>query len=145
MLRLLKPDTETVAFLQGHGEPSPSSQLSTFAQAITEQNARVQSLSLASTDSVPPEVTAIVIAAPKSDLDEREAAVLAAWLRSGGRMLVLLDPNASTPNLHSLLATSGIIPRDDRVLRLIQLPFATGILRDVTGQVMQDAEITRRL
>ena len=145
MLQLLNPDTETVAFLQGHGEPDPLRQLSTFTKAIEEQNARIQLLSLASSDTVPPEVTAIVIAAAKSDLDERESAVLSAWLRSGGRMLVLLDPNATTPNLHSMLATAGIIPQDDRVLRVIQLPFATGILRDVTGQVLQDAEITRRL
>lgn len=145
MIPLLKPDTETVAFLQGHGEPDPSRQLSTLTSSIANQNARVQPLSLASTDSVPPEVSALVIAAAKSDLDERESAILSAWLRSGGRMLVLLDPNASTPNLHTLLASSGIVPRDDRVLRLIQLPFATGILRDVTGEVLQDAEITRRL
>lgn len=145
MLPLLKPNTEIVAFLQGHGEPDPSIQLSTLASAIVDQNARVQTLSLASSDSVPPEVSAIVIAAAKSDLDERESAILSAWLRAGGRMLVLLDPNAHTPNLHALVATAGIIPRDDRVLRLIQLPFATGILRDVTGQVLQDAEITRRL
>lgn len=145
MLQLLKPDTENVAFLQGHGEPDPARQLSTLSSAITDQNARVQTLSLASSDAVPPDVSAIVIAAPKSDLDERESAILAAWLRAGGRMLVLLDPNADTPNLRALLATAGIVPRNDRVLRLIQLPFATGILRDVTGQVMQDAEITRRL
>ena len=145
MLALLKPDTETVAFLQGHGEPDPSLQLTTLAGAISEQNARIQLLSLASTDSVPLDISAIVIAAPKSDLDERESAILSAWLRSGGRMLVLLDPNAQTPNLHALLRSAGIIPQDDRVLRIIQLPFATGILRDVTGQVMQDAEITRRL
>ncbi|MFM8365287.1 MAG: hypothetical protein ACKOAS_09080, partial [Verrucomicrobiota bacterium] len=73
------------------------------------------------------------------------AAVLGAWLRGGGRMLVLLDPNASTPRLHALLANSGIIPRNDRVLRLIELPFATGILRDVTAEVLPNAEITRRL
>ena len=145
MLALLKPDTETVAFLQGHGEPDPSLQLTTLAGAISEQNARIQLLSLASTDSVPLDISAIVIAAPKSDLDERESAILSAWLRSGGRMLVLLDPNAQTPNLHALLGSAGIIPQDDRILRIIQLPFATGILRDVTGQVMQDAEITRRL
>ena len=60
-------------------------------------------------------------------------------------MLVLLDPNASTPRLHALLANSGITPREDRVLRLIELPFATGILRDVTAEILPNAELTRRL
>jgi ABC-type uncharacterized transport system involved in gliding motility auxiliary subunit len=87
----------------------------------------------------------LILVAPKSDLEEREVAVIGAWLRKGGKMLVLLDPNSSTPRLHALLANSGIIPRDDRVLRLIQLPMATGILRDVTAHVLPNAEVTRRL
>jgi hypothetical protein len=44
-----------------------------------------------------------------------------------------------------LLANSGVVPHNDRVLRLIQLPFATGILREVTAQVLPNAEATRRL
>ncbi|MEI8294119.1 MAG: GldG family protein [bacterium] len=145
LLALIKPDSETVYFLTGHGEPSPDRELSNFSEAVSQQNAVVKTLSLSSSDTVPPDAAALVLVAPKSDLDEREAAVIAAWLRKGGNMLVLLDPNSRTPLLHSLLANSGIIPRDDRVLRLIQLPLATGILRDVTAHVLPNAEVTRRL
>jgi hypothetical protein len=145
LIALLKPKAETVYFLEGHGEASPARDLSSFAEAIALQNALVKPLSLADSDALPADASAVVVAAPQNDLDEREAAVLGAWLRAGGRMLVLLDPNASTPRLHMLLKNSGIIPRDDRVLRLIQLPFATGILRDVTAEVLPNAEITRRL
>lgn len=145
LIALLKPKAETVYFLQGHGEASPARDLSNFAEAIALQNAVVKPLSLADSDALPADASAVVVAAPQNDLDEREAAVLGAWLRAGGRMLVLLDPNASTPHLHMILKNSGIIPRDDRVLRVIQLPFATGILRDVTAEVLPNAEITRRL
>ena len=145
LVAILKPDTETVYFLEGHGEASPRRDLSNFAEAVSLQNAAVRPLSLADSDSLPADASAVVIAAPQADLEEREAAVLGAWLREGGRLLVLLDPNASTPRLHALLANSGIIPRNDRVLRLIELPFATGILRDVTAEVLPNAEITRRL
>jgi hypothetical protein len=145
LLALLKPDSETVYFLTGHGEPAPDRELSNLTEAISQQNAVVKNLSLSSTDVIPPDASALIIVAPKSDLDEREAAVIGSWLRKGGKILILLDPNSSTPRLHSLLANSGIIPRDDRVLRLIQLPLATGILRDVTAHVLPNAEVTRRL
>lgn len=145
LLALLKPDSETVYFLTGHGEPAPDRELSNLSEAISQQNAVVKNLSLSSTDVIPPDASALIIVAPKSDLDEREAAVIGSWLRKGGKILILLDPNSSTPRLHSLLANSGIIPRDDRVLRLIQLPMATGILRDVTAHVLPNAEATRRL
>ncbi|MFM8982471.1 MAG: Gldg family protein [Spartobacteria bacterium] len=145
MMSLLKPEAETVYFLEGHGETSPGRQTGKFAEAISHQNASVKPLSLAGSDAIPADASAVVIAGAQTDLEEREVAVLGAWLRAGGKMLVLLNPNAATPRLHSLLANSGIIPRNDRVLRLIELPFATGILRDVTAQVLPNAEITRRL
>jgi len=145
LLAILKPDSETVYFLTGHGEPSADRELSNLSEAISQQNAVVKTLSLSSADEIPPDASALILVAPKSDLDEREAAVIGAWLRKGGKMLVLLDPNSATPRLHALLANSGIIPRDDRVLRLIQLPLATGILRDVTAHVLPNAEVTRRL
>lgn len=145
LLALLKPDSETVYFLTGHGEPSADREISNLSEAISQQNAVVKTLSLSSADAIPPDASALILVALKSDLDEREEAVLGAWLREGGKMLVLLDPNSSTPRLHALLANSGIIPRDDRVLRLIQLPLATGILRDVTAHVLPNAEVTRRL
>ena len=147
LMSLLKPGSQNIYFLQGHGEPSPDigGDLSTWIDAIHRQNATCIPLSLSSIDNVPDDAAAVVIAAPKSDLDEREAAVLASWLRLKGKMLVLLDPDASTPRLHALLAANGIRPQDDRVLRLIKLPFAMGILRDVTAEVLNNAEITRRL
>lgn len=145
LLALLKPNAETVYFLTGHGEPLPQGDLSNMAEAISQQNALVKTISLSSTDSIPVDASALILVALKSDLDEREVAVIGAWLRAGGKMLVLLDPNSHTPRLHGLLENSGIIPRDDRVLRLIQLPLATGILRDVTAHVLPNAEITRRL
>lgn len=147
MIALLRPETQVVYFLRGHGEtiPGPGSPISTLTDYIQKQNARVSVLSLASTDTIPADAAALVIVAPKFDLDVREEALLSAWLHVHGRMLVLLDPNAATPRLHGMLAANGIIPQDDRVLRTVKLPFATGILREVTGEVQPTTEFTRRL
>ena len=145
LIGLLKPEREKVYFLEGHGEAPVRGELSSFVEFIERQNADVEGLSLAARDTVPDDASAIVVVAARTDLDEREAAVLASWLRQGGRMLILLDPNSDTPRLRGLAASSGILPRNDRVLRLIELPFATGILRDVTGQVLPNTEVVRRL
>jgi len=147
MLALLKPETQVVYFLQGHGEPSlgTGSPITALIDYVQKQNARVDVLSLSSTDALPADAAALVIIAPKFDLEVREEALLSAWLRVHGRILVLLDPDAETPRLRGLLAANGIIPQDDRVLRTVRLAFATGILREVTGEVQPTTEFTRRL
>ena len=59
--------------------------------------------------------------------------------------MVLLDPAAKTPLLREFLSGAGITPRDDRVLRTVELGFATGIVRDVAGVFSPANRITRRL
>lgn len=147
MISLQHPESKVVYFLQGHGEPAlgPGSPVAILADYIQKQNAKVDVLSLASSDAIPADAAVLVIIAPKFDLDEREKAVLSAWLKLRGRLLVLLEPGSQTPRLASVLAANGIVPRDDRVLRTIKLPFATGILREVTGEILPTTEFTRRL
>ncbi len=143
MIALVNPDARAVYFLQGHGEPTEG--IALFADSLRMQNARVEGLSLASSDAIPADAAALVVVSPKFDIEVREAAVIGAWLRQRGRLLVLLDPDAKTPRLSEVLAASGIVPRDDRVLRTVRLPLATGILRDVTGGILPTTEFTRRL
>jgi len=148
LIGLLRPESQAVYFLQGHGEPplGSASPVAVLADYIRKQNAKVDALSLASSDTIPADAAALVILSPKFDLDERETAVLSAWLKLRGRLLVLLDPDAKTPRLHSVLASNGIVPQDDRVLRTIKLPFnSIGILREVTGEILPTTEFTRRL
>lgn len=147
LISLLRPESQVVYFLQGHGEPSlgPASPVAVLTDYIQKQNAKVDVLSLASSDAIPADAATVVILSPKFDLDERETAILSAWLKVRGRLLVLLDPDAKTPRLCSVLATNGIVPQDDRVLRTIKLPFTIGILREVTGEILPTTEFTRRL
>lgn len=147
LISLLRPESQVVYFLQGHGEPplGAGSPISVLTDSIQKQNAKVGALSLASTDAIPADAAAVVVLAPKFDLDERETAILSAWLKARGRLLVLLDPDAQIPRLTSVLSTNGIVPQDDRVLRTIKLPFTIGILREVTGEILPTTEFTRRL
>jgi len=148
LIALLTPDGQKVMFLEGHGEPSVSVQgspLSLWKDYIERQNAAVAGLSLASIDAVPSDCGALVIAAPQVDLQEREIDVLRRYWQNNGRLFFLLDPNASTPRLSAFLGELGIRPRNDRVLRLVRLTVAMGILREVTGEFLPKNPVTRRL
>ena len=147
MIALISPERLKVYFLQGHGEPAivERTPLSVFKDYVERQNVSVAPLSFASLDSVPADCAALTIVAPQFDLEEREALILEKYWKEKGRLLVLLDPKAKTPRLTSLLKQAGVTPVDDRVLRTVRLPFATGILRDVTAEFLPKNAITKRM
>lgn len=151
-IELLHPNRPVLYFLQGHGEPEPSPQspaIARLCEYIQAQNIKIAPLSLIASDTIPSDFGVLVILSPKFDLDERETAILLKWLQERGRLIVLLDPNAATPRLHSLIKAMGIIPHNDRVLRLVSIPYMPekiGIWRElVMGDVLPTTEITRRL
>jgi hypothetical protein len=147
MIALLSPERLKVYFLQGHGEPTIGERtpLSVFKDYVERQNVSVAPLSFASLDAVPADCAALILIAPQFDVEEREATILEKYWKEKGRLLVLLDPKVKTPRLTSLLKQAGVIPVDDRVLRTVRLPFATGILRDVTAEFLPKNAITKRM
>ncbi len=151
LISLVNPEARKIFFLQGHGEPGvggSASPLSTLRDYIARQNVGIDILTLASTDHVPKECSVLAIIAPQTDIEEREALIIESFWKNRGRLLVLLDPAAKTPHLDAVLERAGIIPRDDRVLRLLKnplLPNVVGIWRTVTGEFMPDATVSKRL
>jgi hypothetical protein len=147
LMGLVNPVARRVYFLQGHGEPSVAgdSKISVFFDYIGRQNVTIHPLSLASLDAVPPDASAVFVVGPVVDLHEREINILRAYWEAEGRLMVLLDPSAETPRLDGLLASAGLRPRGDRVLRTVRLGFATGILREVTAEFYPRSPVTRRL
>ena len=137
----------TVYFLQGQGEAGPGegSTISLLAEYIEKQGVKTKPLSLSGGNAIPEDAGAVVIAGAGYDLPKATAETLKSYWAGNGRLLVLLDPDADTPLLRGLLADAGIAPRDDRVLRTVQLGFATGILRDVAGKFSATNRVTRRL
>jgi hypothetical protein len=147
LLELGEPEQRAVYFLQGHGEPAvgEGSRLSLLQEYVARQGVRVEPLNLALAGQVPTDAGAVLIAGPRYDLTPAALEALRGYWKKNGRIMVLLDPQADTPLLRAFLAESGIVPRDDRVLRTVQLGFATGILRDVAGRFDPGNRVTRRL
>lgn len=147
LVGLVSPELRKVYFLQGHGEPpvEGASPIAAFRDYIARQNVRPAPLSLAGLDAVPPDAEAVFVIGPQADIPEREIGILDAYWQAEGKMLFLLDPPSPTPRLDSFLASVGLRPRDDRVLRTVRLGFATGILREVTAEFVPAHPVTRRL
>jgi gliding motility-associatede transport system auxiliary component len=147
MIALISPERLKVYFLQGHGEPGieKTTPLSVFKDYVERQNVSAAPLSLASLDAVPADCAALVIVSPQLDIEQREAMILEKYWKEKGRLLILLDPRAKTPRLADLLKQTGVIPLDNRVLRIVRLPFATGILREVTAEFLPKNAITKRM
>jgi len=147
ILALVSPEKKRVYLVQGHGEPGPGpdSPITTFSEQVGRLNLSLQPLDLATLDHVPRDASAVIITGPQSDFSPREVQALETYWNDGGRLLVLLDPDARTPALDGFLAAAGLRPRGDRVLRLVGLGFATGILREVTADFSERSPITKRL
>ena len=148
LIALIEPASNKKAyFLQGHGEGLPGvPPLQLVGQNLKRQNITVAPLNLAASASVPKDAALVVIDGAHFDPSPDEIARLESYWKTGGHLMILLDPTGETPALDNFVAQSGnIIPRNDRVLRLVNLGGAMGILRDVTGEFFAGSEITSRL
>jgi ABC-type uncharacterized transport system involved in gliding motility auxiliary subunit len=82
-----------VYFLTGHGERSVSSDYSMARSGLRENLFQVDELDLAAGLAVPEDAAALVIAGPRRPLARSELEVFKAYLKNGGHMLMLLDPD----------------------------------------------------
>ncbi len=147
LIGLVEPaSNKKVYFLQGHGEMLPGvPPVQLLGQNLKRQNLNIAPLSLGPGETIPKDAALVAVAGAHFDLSEPELAALKTYWKAGGRLLVLIDPTGSTPSLDGFLSEAGITPRNDRVLRLVNLGTATGILRDVTGECFAGSNITARL
>ena len=116
-----------VYYLTGHGEASVTRQITgetdddgfDFAiQGMQRDNYRVFPLNLKQDGAVPSDAAVLVIPGPKQDLDDAELQALVNYLGGGGKLLVLLDPDAPQ-TYRQLIALWGINVGSDPVADLI--------------------------
>lgn len=100
----------SVLFTSGHNERSTSS----LEEVFTGNNFSLTTGAL--TESAAASVDLIVLACPTKDFSDAETAVLAAYLRDGGRVMAFFEPGTNDyPNLSALLAEWGLALHSDTV------------------------------
>jgi ABC-type uncharacterized transport system involved in gliding motility auxiliary subunit len=108
-----------IYFVVGHGEDSNEnvgdSGLSRLAKELRNESYDLHKLNLAAGKGVPSDASILIIAGPKKPLSKVEKERLAAYLKSGGGVLVLLDPQQDG-GLTTWLKQWGLELKEDVVL-----------------------------
>lgn len=146
-LELEKPDDRKIYFLTGQGEATfaDGGELSVLRDYIKRQGLAAEPLDLSTLDQIPENAGVLIIASPRYDLAPRDIQIIEAYWKNRGSIFVSLDPDFSVPNLTAFLESNGIQPLNNRILRTVNLGFATGILRDVNASFVQGSVITKRM
>jgi ABC-type uncharacterized transport system involved in gliding motility auxiliary subunit len=130
MIRLISPTARVVYFLEGHGEPtleaSGDLNFSTAKSTLESKNYTVNSLNLLSTNKIPEDALAIIIAGPMKPVSATEVDLLKKYVDAGGSLVVLEDPTLVTefgdstdPLAEYLTKDWGITLDNDIVIDLI--------------------------
>jgi ABC-type uncharacterized transport system involved in gliding motility auxiliary subunit len=99
LLKLTRAQHRTLCFVTGHGEHSPQDSgertgYSEVAKALEKENSEIRTLSTLPAEGVPAECTVVILPGPRRSFLPGEADLLSRYLDGGGRVLLMIDPNA---------------------------------------------------
>lgn len=114
IIRLTADRTPKFYFLEGHGERI----LGGWQDQLRKEGYTYDSFNFASRPEFPTDADGLVIAGPTRDLTERELEAIDKWTdEKGGRLVVMVDPGVSLPNLERWLDERwGLELRNDVVI-----------------------------
>ena len=148
LLEVTEGKKSSAYYVQGHGEPAigKGKPLEVMGTLLDSEHLTVAELNLLNVDAIPADASVVMLLGPRYDLTDREIKLLSDYWDKGGRILLLLNPDAPTPHLAAFLDRLGIKPDDDRVLRTLELAGGvTGIVRDAYGEFVGDSAIAKQL
>ncbi len=95
--KLLEGKTKKAYFVQGHNERDPDNAttnngIKAAADLLLDENFEIAKLVLIQAGKVPDDATVLVIAGPTVDFVAQEAELVGAYLKNGGKVLLMLDP-----------------------------------------------------
>lgn len=96
-----------IHILEGHGEAELTE---SFQEALERDNLETETLSLLNSETVPEEVSCILVNSPSTDISETERDMLLDFMERGGRVLIISGTaeEEQLPNLKSVMENYGI-------------------------------------
>ena len=152
--RLQRSDNRLVIFLEGHKEAelfdNSSAGLSHLANELRTKGYKLQPHALLSAQSIPQNTSFVVIAAPKQTYLPKEVTLLTQYIKQGGNLLWLVEPNqdagqeAGLEQLQKALAITlpkgRLLSIDDKPRVDINSPTLIPITRYGEAEVMQQQQ-----
>ena len=118
-MRSVISERKKVYFVSGHGEGALDDEeargTSRAALFLKDENVETSPLLLAQEADVPADASAVVVAGPSYTFFEREIQALDRYLRSGGSLLILVDPIVAS-GLEEALLGWGVEIGDDVIV-----------------------------
>src|SRR4051812_34831207 len=148
MIDLVEGKKKSLGYVTGHKEPSLStnSTITVLKTFIKNENIKFQELNLLDVNAIPADVKALMIVGPQYDFSEREMNLLRNFWDKQGRILLLADPTAKTPNLRAFVDELGVKLNDDRLMVFVRTGIQeVALTRDVQAHFIGDSPITKRL
>jgi hypothetical protein len=97
---------------------------------------------LSETPEIPADISGVILAAPKYDLSDEDAAALETyWNRPRSALLVMLDGGDTPPKLKAFLRSKGVTPRKDRVVSRVK----NQLITNARGAFTKNVRFTRDL
>ena len=144
LIKVTREGKKKIYFTTGHGEKDPdkseTSGLSKAKTALVNENYEIAKILLAEQTMVPDDCDLLAIIGPQSDLFSHEKQMIDAFLKSGGKLLFLVDPNA--PDSYAqLLSEWGFLLGHDIVVDASGLGqlFGAGPTMPIVSQYEQHA------
>jgi hypothetical protein len=148
LLEVSEEKQKVVHFLVGQGEPdiTDAQSLAVLKTYLERQNFKTATVNLLNVEEIPEDVEMLMVIGPKYDLSEREIAMIRKFWISKGRLFVLLDPNAYTPNLSKMLMELGIKPMENRILATAALAEGYAVVvKEPAAEFLPDNPVTGKL
>jgi len=122
LIKVTREGVKKIYFSTGHGEKdyenSEQEGLSKAKDAIAELNYQYDKIFLVQEpDSIPADCALLVIAGPQTDLLQPERAKIDDYLKRGGKLLLMLEPE-SPQSYSDLLKDWGIVAGNDLIVEL---------------------------
>ncbi len=133
LLEVTEGKKSIIYYAQGHGEEAVGADkpLKALGTIFDSDHLTTTEINLLNVEAVPADASMLIFFGPKVDLSEREIKLLGDYWEKGGRLMILLNPDAATPNLAGFLNTVGIKADDDRLIGARQMAGnVIGIMRD---------------
>ncbi|MDD5772610.1 MAG: GldG family protein [bacterium] len=113
IMKVTSQKKKNIYFIIGHNEHLVSNMeeggLSKVQDYLIRENYEVKSINLTTEPELPVENTVLVIPGPKLQLLDRELKAIDSYLKKGGKVFIMLDPNvAASEGLYKLLIKWGV-------------------------------------
>lgn len=122
LIKVTRKGVKKIYFTTGHGEKdyesSEKTGLSKAKDAIAELNYDMDKIFLVQPpDSIPADCALLIVAGPQTDLLQPERAKIDAYLKRGGKLMLMLEPE-SPPSYSDLLKDWGVNVGNDLIVEL---------------------------